>query len=186
MQSSEFSLASWWRGGISLRSYVLHTVGCIFVGTPQALDMPPDFYFMQGDRNVPHPNDYTWERQRELLYVDIVRRRVLGRVANFSMIVAILLLAASMLLHGLTTGVASVASSIWHSSPFGHRKMDASEIGKMSDEDAADHLKDLVKELQELQAGPRTRETQSRMREIDAEVRQIMMTHPNVKVPQGE
>lgn len=49
---------------ISLTSKVLHRLGSLFIGTPESLGMPADFYTDVGDREQPLQNDI---RKREVM-----------------------------------------------------------------------------------------------------------------------
>jgi hypothetical protein len=84
---------------LSLTSKALHLLGSFFIGTPESLHMPADFYFEKGDRQLPTVQEMQqFVTQRNRLTVDAVRRGLLVRmgiltsVASVSVALAILLI----------------------------------------------------------------------------------------------
>lgn len=64
----------------SLQSRVLHWLGCVFIGQPEALGMPTDFYFARQDRHLPTPAEGdSWQKMRFRVYVDRVRVAMIRR-----------------------------------------------------------------------------------------------------------
>lgn len=74
----------------SLTSKALHRLGCFFIGTPESMRMPPDFYFEKGDRQVPTvPEMQQFVTQRNRLMVDAVRRGLLVRLGILTSVAAV-------------------------------------------------------------------------------------------------
>ena len=66
---------------ISMRSRIYHYLGCLFLGHPTTLDMPPDFYHTVEDREMPHAKDYGFSVIRRNIRVNIFRRKLYRAVA---------------------------------------------------------------------------------------------------------
>jgi hypothetical protein len=65
-------------------------MGCLFIGTPQSMRMPPDFYFEKGDRKPPLEGEiYMHPVQRDRVAVDSFRRLLTQRVAWLSAIASL-------------------------------------------------------------------------------------------------
>lgn len=66
-------------------SKILHRLGCLLVGTPESMRMPPDFYFEKGDRKKPLEGEISLHPvQRDRVAVDSFRRLLTQRVAWLS------------------------------------------------------------------------------------------------------
>lgn len=74
----------------SLTSKALHRLGCFFIGTPESMRMPPDFYVEKGDRQVPTVGEMQqFVTQRNRLMVDAVRRGLLVRLGILTSVAAV-------------------------------------------------------------------------------------------------
>lgn len=153
-QAEPSALTQWIGGAISLRSMILHSVGCLFIGTPEALNMPGDFYYIEGDRNIPHPNEYVWERQRELLFVDTFRRNLTEKLGKWCLALAMAVFLSGLMVQGLTSGV----KAAYHQGEKAYNHMFKKEpvvppIGEMTQEGATSRLQEIMLEYKQL-TGP--------------------------------
>lgn len=169
------SYAAWRRGDISLRSLVLHSVGCTLIGTPAALDMPPDFYYISGDRNVPHPNDYDWDQQRALLYVDTFRRELTNRVAKWCLALSAALFVACLLLQGVASGVSTLYNKAGDAFSSATRK----SPDTMSRDEASERLRELKAEFAEMERQPAP--DIERLRTIQEEAQTLLRRYPDLQ-----
>lgn len=92
----------------TLRSRILNWLGCTLIGTPSALKMPEDYYWVEADRLVPAPSTYTIEDARNYFYVDGFRRIQRHRTALW----AAALILAAQLLFSVLIGVGGAASRL--------------------------------------------------------------------------
>ena len=175
IQIDKAGYAAWRNGEISIRSLILHSAGCLLIGTPDSLEMPQDFYYISGDRVIPHPNDYSWDQQRSMLYVDTFRRELTRRVANWCMGIALLLFVACLVLQGVTSGVKtayrkadSALGSMFHKDP-----------ATMSRADAEVRLRELKGEFNELRQQPAP--DVERVRKIQQEAETLVRLHPDLQ-----
>ena len=89
----------------SLTSKVLHRLGCFFIGTPESMRMPPDFYFEKGDRQVPTVAEMQqFVTQRNRLMVDAVRRGLLVRLGILTSVATV----------AIALGLLAVLNPIFH------------------------------------------------------------------------
>lgn len=180
-QTEQSALAQWFNGDISLRSLILHSVGCVFIGTPDGLDMPNDFYFIEGDRHIPHPNDYEWGRQRDLLFVDTFRRILTEKLAKWCLAIAMAVFLGGLMVQGLATGV----KAAYHQ---GERAYDrvfkkgstAPSVSEMTSETAADRLREIRGEYMELNKPPIGEAERNRMQVLDREAKEILAKYPSL------
>lgn len=178
----------WFKGDISLRSLILHTIGCLFVGTPDGIDMPADFYFIEGDRYIPHPNDYSWERQRELLFVDTFRRSLSEKLAKWCLGIALVAFTAGLAGQGLATGVRAA----YHKGESTYSRMfkkegDRQPVSEMSEDAAAQRLRELRNEFLEINKLPASMVDRRKVERIDREAKEIIAKYPSlISVLQGE
>lgn len=68
-------------------SKLMNLVGVAVIAPPSKLGMPADFYWRIDDRPMPTPMGDTWERQRDRLFINTVRRKVYARLAVFFTVV---------------------------------------------------------------------------------------------------
>lgn len=95
---------------ISLKSRLLHALGCACIGTPESLNMPPDFYYLEGDRKFPAPGALTWTEKRRRLYVDHFRRNLMQRTAVYASAAALAVALAGAAVNGGIKGAAQWVS----------------------------------------------------------------------------
>lgn len=180
-QTEQSALAQWFKGDISLRSLILHSVGCVFIGTPDGLNMPSDFYFIEGDRHIPHPNAYEWGRQRELLFVDTFRRILTEKLAKWCLAIAMSVFLGGLMVQGLATGV----KAAYHQ---GERAYDrvfrkgatAPLVSEMTSESAANRLHEIRSEYMELNKPPIGDSEKSRIQALEKEAKEILMKYPSL------
>jgi len=65
----------------TLKSEIYHQLGCLFLGRPESLGMPFDFYYIAEDREMPHSADYDFEAIRRNIYVNTFRRNLIEALA---------------------------------------------------------------------------------------------------------
>jgi len=68
-------------------SKLMNLVGATVIAPTSKLGMPADFYWRIDDRLMPTPTEDTWQRQRDRLFVNTVRRKVYARIAIFFTVV---------------------------------------------------------------------------------------------------
>lgn len=108
---------------ISLRSRILHTLGCLLIGTPSSMGMPDDFYFIEADREFPKPDALTWNEKRKRIYTDGFRRALTQKTALYACLAALVFSIAGYALNGGVRGVKRwVESKPWSSSPVVQKK----------------------------------------------------------------
>lgn len=175
IQIDKAGYTAWRNGEISLRSLILHSAGSILIGTADSLEMPQDFYYISGDRVIPHPNDYSWDQQRSMLYVDTFRRELTHCVAGWCMGIALLLFIACLVMQGVTSGVKtaynkadSALGSMFHQDP-----------ASLSRADAESRLRELKAEFIEMKQQPAPDAT--RVRKIEQEAETLVRLHPDLQ-----
>lgn len=85
----------------SLTSKALNFLGGFFIGSPESMHMPSDFFYEKGDRGVPTVVEMQqFKTQRARLTVDAVRRGLLLRVGVFTTIAALALSIGSLFVTG--------------------------------------------------------------------------------------
>ena len=184
--SSVFS--QWFNGDISMRSMILHTVGCIFIGTPNALNMPNDFYYIEGDRNIPHPNEYKWGRQRELLYVDTFRRILTEKLGKWCLAIALAVFLSGLMLQGLATGV----KAVYHQGEKTLNRVFSKEpaiqpVSEMTLSMASTRLQEIKFEYAQLNTPPVGEQEQAKILALKREAGEILRKFPNLNyIVQGQ
>jgi hypothetical protein len=96
---------------VSLRSRVLHYLGCLFIGTPASMHMPHDFYYIEADRDFPAPGELDWKSQRQRIFVDGFRRALTQKVAVYTCVGALAISVVGLLLNGGVLGMKHAAAS---------------------------------------------------------------------------
>jgi hypothetical protein len=85
----------------SLTSKALNLLGSFFIGTPESLKMPPDFFAEKGDRAVPTVSGMQqFKTQRDRLTIDAVRRGLFLRVGVLTTIASLALAMGSLFIVG--------------------------------------------------------------------------------------
>lgn len=85
----------------SLTSKALNFLGRFFIGTPESMHMPPDFFYEKGDRAVPTVIEMQqFKTQRARLTVDALRRGLFLRMGVFTTIATLGLVLGSLFLAG--------------------------------------------------------------------------------------
>ena len=101
---------------VSLRSRLLHGLGCLFIGTPSSLGMPEDFYYIEADREFPTPGSLSWVQKRKRIYTDHFRRALTHKVALYACAVAVVFSVAGYAVNGGVRGAKSWISKTWSNS----------------------------------------------------------------------
>jgi hypothetical protein len=177
--SSVFS--QWLNGDISMRSMILHAVGCIFIGTPDALNMPNDFYYIEGDRNIPHPNEYKWERQRELLYVDTFRRILTEKLGKWCLAIALAIFLSGLILQGLATGVKTLYNQ--GEQTFNRilsKEPAIQQVSEMTLSMASKRLQEIKFEYAQINTSPVGEREQKKILALKREATEILSKFPNL------
>lgn len=177
-QKSLFSRV--WSRELACSSAVLHVVGCATIGTPESLDMPPDFYFIEGDRTVPHPNEYTWDTQRNLLYVDTFRRELTRRLAGISLWFCLLVFVLGLVGQGLSYGTQAIyakgeqiVNRLIRSGPV--------PVAEMSQDEAKERLVYLRQQYKILLSKPMNPESTQQSTEMVKEANEILEKFPSLR-----
>lgn len=172
----------WLSGEVSLRTLILHSVGSLFIGTPDELSMPADFYFIEGDRDIPHPNDYSWHKQRDLLYVDNFRRKLTEKLAKWCVVIALVFFTGGLVIQGVASGVKYAAHQVEKGYKYIFKQDKATpKASEMSKEDAAQRLRDLKKEYFEKSKETADQDTAKKLADIDAEAKEIVQKYPDLR-----
>jgi hypothetical protein len=67
-------MASW-------ASKIMNNVCSALIVPSSKIGMPKDFYFRIEDRTMPSPAEDTWQQQRDRLFVNTVRRKIVAKLA---------------------------------------------------------------------------------------------------------
>ena len=66
---------------ISFTSRIMDLACAAIIAPAAKLGMPRDFYYRIEDRAMPTPAEDTWQSQRDRLFVNTVRRKVVAKLA---------------------------------------------------------------------------------------------------------
>lgn len=172
----------WLNSEVSLRTLILHSVGCIFIGSPDDLSMPADFYFIEGDRDIPHPNEYSWNKQRDLLYVDTFRRKLTEKIAKWCVVIALVFFTGGLVMQGVASGVKYAAQQVEKGYRYITKQIKGtSKPSEMSKEDAAQRLRELKSEYLEKSKENPDQDTAKKLSALDAEAKEIVQKYPDLR-----
>ncbi len=65
----------------SFFSKIMDLVCSALIAPAAKIGMPKDFYYRIEDRSMPSPAEDTWQQQRDRLFLNTVRRKIVAKLA---------------------------------------------------------------------------------------------------------
>ena len=65
----------------SLASKIMDLACEVLIAPSSKIGMPRDFFYRIEDRGMPTPAEDTWQKQRDRLFINTVRRKIVAKLA---------------------------------------------------------------------------------------------------------
>lgn len=88
---------------VHIASRVHAWLGRVFIAPPEALRMPPWFYFVQADRPQPRVDEFNSGYERTAIAVDMCRRNITRRMGPIAVAVSVAMSTVLLIANALIT-----------------------------------------------------------------------------------